>query len=85
MGINTTKRVFIDTYCFAILNNLLTLKDFQSKNIEQSKITKIDLKEKGIDVIKHINEEVIIFIIRPDKDIFNVVVEIHLMLKVFKV
>ena len=84
MGINTTKRVFIDTYCFAILNHLLTLKDFQSKNIEQSKITKIDLKEKGIDVIKHINEEVIIFIIRPDKDIFNVVVEIHLMLKVFK-
>ena len=84
MGINTTKRVFIDTYCFAILNHLLTPKDFESKNIDKDKITKIDLKEKGIDVIKHINEEVIIFIIRPDKDIFNVVVEIHLMLKVFK-
>ena len=84
MGTSSSKRLFIDYYCFGILNHLLTLKDFQSKNIDKTKITKISLKEKGLDKIKQINEDVIIFIIRPDKEIFNVVVEIHLMLKAIR-
>jgi hypothetical protein len=84
MGNDSSKRLFIDYYCFGILNHLLTLKDFQSKNIDQSKITKISLKEKAIDKVRQINEDVIVFIIQPDKEIFNVVVEIHLMLKAMK-
>ncbi len=64
------------------MNFLLNVeKDFQSKKIEIGKITKISTKEKNLDVIKQVNEDNIIFIIKPNKDIFNVVVEIHLMLK----
>ena len=84
MGTDSTKRLFIDYYCFGILNHLLTIKDFQSKNIEQKGLTKISLKEKAIDKVRQISEDVIVFVIRPDKEIFNVVVEIHLMLKAMK-
>ena len=34
--------------------------------------------------MRQISEEIVIFIIRPDKDIFNVVLEIHLMLKALR-
>ena len=79
-----SKRFIIDYYCFGILNHLLTLEDFKSKNIETDKIIKINTKEKGIDIIRQIKEDIVIFIIRPDKDIFNVVLEIHLMLRALR-
>ena len=46
-----------------------------------NKITKISSEEKGLNTLRDITEDSIIFIIRPDKEIFNVIVEIHLMLK----
>ena len=84
MDKNSTKRFFIDYYCYGILNHLLTLEDFKSKNIERDKITKINTKEKGLDIIRQITEDVIIFIIRPDRELFNVVLEIHLMLRALR-
>ena len=84
MDKNSSKRFFIDYYCYGILNHLLTLEDFKSKNIERDKITKINTKEKGLDIIRQITEDVIIFIIRPDRELFNVVLEIHLMLRALR-
>jgi hypothetical protein len=84
MDKNSTKRFFIDYYCYGILNHLLTLEDFKSKNIERDKITKINTKEKGLDIIRQITEDVIIFIIKPDRELFNVVLEIHLMLRALR-
>ena len=49
-----------------------------------NKITKISSEEKGLNTLRDITEDSIIFIIRPDKEIFNVIVEIHLMLKALK-
>ena len=62
----------------------MTPKDFELKNINRKAITKISLKEKGLETLRQISEEAVIFIIRPDKDIFNVVLEIHLMLKALR-
>ena len=84
MGSQSTKRLFINYYCYGVLNHLLTPEDFQSKNIDKNKITKIDVKEKGLDILRQVTEDNIFFIIRPDKEIFNVVVEIHLMLKALR-
>ena len=49
-----------------------------------NKITKISSEEKGLNTLRDITEDSIIFIIRPDKEIFNVIVEIHLMLKALR-
>ena len=80
----TTTKYFIDYYCYGLLNHLLTSEDFQAKNIDKAKITKIDTKEKGTDNLSKVSEDIITFIIRPDKEIFNVVVEIHLILKAIR-
>ena len=84
MDKNASKRFIIDSFCYGILNHLLTLEDFQSKNIDKNKITKISEKEKGLDTIRQMTEDFIVFIIRPDKNIFNIVLEIHLMLRAFR-
>ena len=84
MDKNASKRFIIDSFCYGILNHLLTLEDYQSKNIDKNKITKISEKEKGLDTIRQMTEDFIVFIIRPDKNIFNIVLEIHLMLRAFR-
>ena len=84
MGKNTSRRIFIDQYCFGILNHLLTNDDFKAKNFSSNTITVIDGKEKDLNFITKVNEEVIFYIIKPEKMIFNVIIQIHLMLKGMK-
>ena len=57
-----------------------------SKNISINSITKISEKDKDIclEITKQMKEEIAISIIRPDKDTFNIVAEIHFMLKALK-
>ena len=84
MGKNVSRRLFIDQYCFGILNHLLTNDDFKSKNLSANNITVIDGKEKDLNFISKVNEEVFFYIIKPEKMIFNVIIQIHLMLKGMK-
>jgi hypothetical protein len=84
MGKNASRRLFIDQYCFGILNHLLTNDDFKSKNLSANNITVIDGKEKDLNFISKVNEEVFFYIIKPEKMIFNVIIQIHLMLKGMK-
>jgi hypothetical protein len=62
------------------------LQDFKLKNITPKEITKIDYKEKDkcIEVTKLMKEEVAIYISRPNKDIVNIIAEIHFMLRTLK-
>ena len=61
------------------------MEDFKSKNIDGNNLIKISKKDKGIESLRFVTEkDIVIFIIRPDKEIFNIVVEIHLMLKGMK-
>ncbi len=62
------------------------MQDFKLKNITPKEITKIDYKEKDkcIEVTKLMKEEVAIYISRPNKDIVNIIAEIHFMLRTLK-
>ena len=84
MGKNVSRRLFIDQYCFGILNHLLTNDDFKSKNLSANNITVIDGNEKDLNFISKVNEEVFFYIVKPEKMIFNVIIQIHLMLKGMK-
>ena len=72
MGKNVSRRLFIDQYCFGILNHLLTNDDFKSKNLSANNITVIDGNEKDLNFISKVNEEVFFYIVKPEKMIFNV-------------
>ena len=84
MGTNESRRLFIDHYCFSLLNHLLTTQDFKSKNFGSGNINVIDGKEKDLNFISKVSEEIIIYIVKPDKKIFNTIIQIHLMLKAMR-
>ena len=86
IGKKHSKRLFIDYYSYNILNHLLTLEDFKSKNITSNEITKIDNKEKDkcVEVTKHMKEEMAIYIARPEQDIVNIIAQVHFMLKALR-
>ena len=63
---------------------MLTDEDLKSKKIDSKKITKISEQNSGADIINQITEDTIIYVIKPDKEIFNIVVALHLMLKFAK-
>ena len=84
MGKDATKRLFIDHYCLGVLNNFLTPEDFKSKKIELSSIQLIDQNEKDLTRLNSVTEEIALFIIQPSKEILNVVIEMHIMLKSFR-
>ena len=84
MGNNESRRMFIDQYCFSILNHLLTTQDFKSKNFGSGNINVIDGTEKDLINISKVSEEIIIYIVKPDKKVFNAIIQIHLMLKAMK-
>ena len=84
MGKNESRRLFIDHYCFGILNHLLTTQDFKAKNFGSENINVIDGKEKDFNFISKISEETILYIVKPDKTIFNTIIQTHLMLKAMR-
>ena len=84
MGKNESRRLFIDHYCFGVLNHLLTTQDFKAKNFGSGNIQVIDGKEKDLNFISKISEETILYIVKPDKTIFNTIIQIHLMLKAMR-
>ena len=84
MGKDKSRRLFIDNFCFSILNHLLTPQDFKSKNFGSGNINPIDGTEKDFSFISRIFEDIIIYIVKPDKIIFNSVIQIHLMLKAMR-
>ena len=84
MGKNESRRLFIDHYCFGVLNHLLTTQDFKAKNFGTGNIQVIDGTEKDFNFINKISEETILYIVKPDKKIFNTIIQIHLMLKAMR-
>ena len=83
IGKNISKRLFIDQYCFGILNHLLTPVDLRSKNLDSNNIVVINENTKDF-MIERIKEETVIFIIKPEKEIFNILIQMHCMLKAMK-
>ena len=84
MGKSNSRRMFIDHYCFAILNHLLTPQDFKAKNFGSGNINVMDGTEKDLNLISKVSEDIIIYIIKPDKKIFNTIIQVHLMLKALR-
>ena len=84
MGSKASRRIFIDHYCFSILNFLLTKDDFKSKNFGSGNISVIEGNKNDLDIIPKMTEEVIIYILKPDKQLFDSVIQIDLMLKAIK-
>lgn len=66
-----------------MLNHLLTNSDFQSKHFGSHNINIIDQKT-DLGIANNVKEEIIIFIVQPDRAIFEVIVKIHFMMKSFK-
>ena len=81
MGDKNSRRIFIDQYCFGLLNHLLTPKDFSLKNFSSNNITVLDGKEKDLNFIMKFQEETMIYIMKPNKKFFDNILQIHLMLK----
>ena len=81
MGDINSRRIFIDQYCFGLLNHLLTPKDFSQKNFSNNNITVLDGKEKDLNFIMKFQEETMIYIMKPNKKFFDNILQIHLMLK----
>ena len=81
---NITRRMIIDHYCFGILNHLLTTQDFKAKNFSSGNISVIDGTEKDLNFINKITEDIIIYVTKPDKKIFNVIIQTHIMLKAMR-
>ena len=81
MGDKNSRRIFIDQYCFGLLNHLLTPKDFNLKNFSSNNITVLDGKEKDLNFIMKFQEETMIYIMKPNKKFFDNILQIHLMLK----
>ena len=79
-----SRRMIIDHYCFGILNHLLTTQDFKGKNFSSGNINVIDGTEKDLNFINKISEDIIIYITKPDKKIFNVIIQTHIMLKAMR-
>ena len=84
MGKMDSRRIFIDQYCFGLLNHLLTPKDFTKKNFSSSNITVLDGKERDLNFIMKFTEETMIYIMKPNKKFFDNILQIHLMLKSMK-
>ena len=66
--------------------HLLSWEDLKLKNITQKEITRMSEKEKSrcIEIVKQMKEKLVIYISRPNKDIVNIIAEIHFMLKTLK-
>ena len=84
IGEDISKKLFIDQYCFGVLNHLLTPVDFSSKHFDSSNIFVIDENQKDLGMIEKITEEAVIFIVRPEKKIFNVIIQMYFMLKAIR-
>ena len=74
-----SRRIFIDQYCFGLLNHLLTPKDFTKKNFSSSNITVLDGKERDLNFIMKFTEETMIYIMKPNKKFFDNILQIHLI------
>ena len=81
MGKDNSRRLFIDQYCFVLLNHLLTTEDFKQKNFSSSNITVLDGKEKDLNFVTKFQEETMIYIIKPNKNKFDSILLIHTMLR----
>ena len=81
MGDENSRRIFIDQYCFGLLNHLLTTKDFSQKNFNNNNITVLDGKESNLDFVMKFQEETIIYIMKPNKQFFDNILKIHPMLQ----
>ena len=78
---NISRRIFTDQYCFGLLNHLLLKDDFKQKNFSQNNITILDGKEKDLNFVMKFQEETMIYIIKPNKKIFDIILQIHLIFK----
>ena len=63
------------------MNHLITQEDLSSKNINPNDIAKMEDKDKCTEVVKSMIEDLAIYVIRPNKDIMNILSEIHFVLK----
>ena len=81
MGKKDSRRLFIDQYCFGLLNHLLTTDDFKQKNFSFSNITVLDGKEKELNFVTKFQEKTMIYIIKPNKKKFDSILLIHTMLR----
>ena len=63
------------------MNHLITQEDLSSKNINPNDIARMEDKDKCTEVVKSMIEDLAIYVIRPNKDIMNILSEIHFVLK----
>ena len=61
------------------MNTFLTLDDFNKMNIEKSKIHLIDL-QKSFYNLAELKEEMVIYIIQPNKEIFANILESYFLI-----
>ena len=84
LGKDISKRLFIDQYCFGLINHFLTRADLKSKHFDSNNITVIDENQADLGMLELIKEEAVIYIVKPEKKIFNVIIQMHLVLKAIR-
>ena len=78
-GKKKVKKLFVDNYCFNILNDIIKKEDLDSKKIEKIIILEKDMKDMNI--LTKIEENIIIFMIQPEIQILNIVIKMNFILK----
>ena len=81
-GKKKVKKLFVDNYCFNILNDIIKKEDLDSKKIEKIIILEKDMKDMNI--LTKIEENIIIFMIQPEIQILNTVIKMNFILKSIK-
>ena len=65
----------IEQYCLDILKTFLTYDDFKKMNIEKTKIYAIETEIKKLNNLNEIKEEMILYVIQPNKEILEDVID----------
>lgn len=65
----------IEQYCLDILKTFLTYDDFKKMNIEKTKIYAIETEIKKLNNLSEIKEEMILYVIQPNKEILEDVID----------
>ena len=65
----------IEQYCLDILKTFLTYDDFKKMNIDKTKIYAIETEIKKLNNLSEIKEEMILYVIQPNKEILEDVID----------
>ena len=80
LGRNKTKRLFIDQFCLSLLNTFISPEDFEKMNIEKRNIHLIDVKQKSFYKLDELKEQMVLYIIQPNKEVFSIILESYFLI-----